>query len=186
MNKEEVIELLNLKHVILCGGSESARKALIEAVSEGFDKDETNVFRMPPGLRSFEEFIDTVRRIFPIKPILKDQTVEEMSYDQINDVLLDWVEEGERSTFIIWEEIGSLEPKDDLYAFINEFVTRKYVLESYLRSEQRLRLLASSSVDLTDYFNSARIYFGRDPNDPVTDDQVVRNSLEIINLNKSS
>ena len=186
MNREEILEILNLKHVILCGGSESGRKTLIEAVSEGFHKDKTDVFRIPPDIRSFEEFIDTARRIFPIKPLLKDQTVEEMSYAQINDVLLDWVEEGERSTFIIWEEIGSLEPKDDLYCFINEFVTRKYILEDYFRSQQKLRLLSSSSVDLRDYFNSAKIYFGRDPNDPVTDDQIVRNSLEIANLNEIS
>jgi hypothetical protein len=186
MNREEILEILNLKHVILCGGSESDRKRLIEAVSEGFNKDKTAVFRIPPGIRSFEGFIDTARRIFPIKPLLKDQTVEEMSYDQLNDVLLDWVEEGERSTFIIWEEIGSLEPKDDLYGLISEFVTRKYILEDYFRSKGKLRLLLSSSLDLSDYFNSAKIYFGRDPNDPVKDDQIVRSSLEIINLNKNS
>jgi hypothetical protein len=186
MNREKILAILNLKHVILCGGSKSGRKTLVEAISEGFEKDKTDVFRIPPGIRSFEEFIDTVRRIFPIKPPLKDQTVEEMSYDQINDVLLDWVEEGERSTFIIWEEIGSLEPKDDLYGLINEFVSRKYILEDCFRSEQKLRLLSSSSVDLRNYFNTAEIYFGRDPNDPVTDDQIVRNSLQIIDLSKSS
>jgi hypothetical protein len=184
MNREEILHILSLKHVILCGGSESTRKALIEAILEVIDKDKTDILKIPPGIKSFIEFIDFVRRIFPRKSPINDP-VEEMSYNQINDVHFDWVEEGEKSTLIIWEEIGSLEPKDDLYELINEFVTQKYILEDYFWSEQKLRLLASSRVDLRDYFNSAKITFGRNPDDPLTDDQVARNSLEIINLGGS-
>jgi hypothetical protein len=182
MDKDKIIETLRLKHVILCGGSESARRTQIEAISKGFMNDDTDVFRLPPGIGTSDEFIATARRTFPIKPLLKDQTVEEMSHDQVNDVLLDWAEDSKRSTLIIWEEIGSLEPRDDLYEFLNAFVTSKYILEEYFRSGLQLRLLASSRMDLGDYFESGRLCFGRDQDDPITNDQIVRNSLEIIDM----
>jgi hypothetical protein len=185
MNGQDILHILDVKHVILCGGSESDRRTLINAVSEAIDKTNTAIYRIPPGVRDGDEFISLVRRIFPIIPLPGDPVVEEMSYDQISDLLLDWTEESEKSTFVIWEELATVEPKKTLYGFISDFVTEKYILENYLKSERKLRLLASSSEDLSSYFNSAEIYFGRGEEDPLTDEQVARRSLEIVNLESS-
>jgi hypothetical protein len=171
-------------HLVLCGGDEGARLRLAEQILEAATDAETTVYRLSPGIGTRDEYLREARKLFPIQsPLGIDK--RDMSLDQIDDVLLDWVEDEGGKTVIFWPEAGFSE------SLRADQVLSNYVTETFILDEpptgaaeegRGFRLLATTPADVRGVHREIELHIGRDESDGRTVEEIARRRLAVVSL----
>lgn len=143
----EAEKSLKNKHVAFIGGCAECRKDLLNTVVLRISGD-FKVYRLAKGITSYEEYLQSIRKVFPIK-ILGYSSLDDR---QLDDVQLDWLSFYKEKILIVIEEIGHFQNKNDLFEIITHYVSWKDYIEKE-HWDTYFRLLFSSSTYLDDdYF----------------------------------
>ncbi len=190
MNLYDIIKIIERKHIILCGGTEEYREDLASQIVNRIISNYSKIklYKIPPHLKKFTQYIKKIKNIFPIKSPL-GYSVGKMGLDQIWDVHLDWSEEHDRKILVLFPEIGDFE-EVNLYEIISDYITRKYILEEVFAVKKqkggtkdfKFRLIATSNKSLNPFYKYAKIFIGRGEKDTRSDEDVARKHLDIINI----
>ena len=173
-------KVLDTKHVVLQGGSQDLREEILCRVKEAAGAG-VKLFEVKDELTSLFYYYECVSEIFPIKSPV-GMPIKEMSYAQIGDVLLDWTGDNDESNvdaLVILYNIAEFDDIKDVYRILNDYITTKHQVESW-GYPYGYRLLVSSAVDLTDYYNHAIAYYNT--GDGLTDKEIASLQLAIIDL----
>jgi hypothetical protein len=168
---ERVEKLLNKKHLLILGKSESERKTFINKIVETTD---FAVFRFPKGMKSIYDYLDFTKKEKLHKAWY--QTKGNFNTNQILDFHWDWITENDNS-LIIMEEFDSMEETwkiELLRIYLNEIENRK-------KGEKKIHLILSQENENGLIEKIAKVIDKRD-NERRTEVQIVEQNLEKINI----
>jgi len=119
---------------------------------------ERRIYELPAGIRSVTEYLDTIRKIFPIKSPLGIPT-EQMNYNQLHDMDLDWTEDV-ANALIVWHHVPRWrkDKRKWLYQFLDSYISLKHWANKQ-QIEYSTRLIASAEIDAEDFYRKAEVFF---------------------------
>lgn len=96
------------KHLLIIGKSAIERHRFVEDLVSNTNKE---IYSFQPYLKSFEDYIENVRRNFPFVPInWAEQNPNKWTINQVWDFHLDWTE-NTNGILIVIEEFGGMEER---------------------------------------------------------------------------
>ena len=166
---EKAIHILNIKHLLITGKSETERRKFINDLIVGVNFE---VFRFPSNMKLFDEYYEFIKKEKLYKP-----WYDAKSYNgnQILDFHWDWITEN--NSLIIMEEFGQMEERwriELLRIYLNEIENRK-------KGEKKIHLIISQESENGLTEKLAKVIDTRE-NERRTEKQVVLQNLEIINI----
>lgn len=171
---------LNRKHIIIVGRKHDDRRKFLNDLIASTDKQ---VYRLSPNLRTFDDYIEQVRKIFPFVPTdWKEQNPKNWTRNQIWDFHLDWTE-NTHSILIIIEEFGEMEP-DWKVKIIRDYIQTSYYQEGKSNGQLNFQLIVTQDKD-GDLIAKMIPIFGLTENEKRTEEQVILGKLKVINLDQS-
>lgn len=168
---ERVGKILNKKHLLILGKSESERKIFIDKIVETTN---FTVFRFPKGIKSIYDYLDFIKKEKLYKAWY--QTKGSFTTNQILDFHWDWITENDNS-LIIMEEYDSMEETwkiELLRIYLNEIENRK-------KGEKKIHLILSQENENGLIEKLAKVIDRKD-NERRTEVQIVAQNLERINI----
>jgi hypothetical protein len=171
---------LDRKHLLIVGGKRDDRHEFLNDLISGTNKQ---VYRLSPNLRTFDEYIEQARKLFPFVPTnWKEQNPKNWTRNQVWDFHLDWTE-NTHSILIIIEEFGEMEPNWKVE------IIRHYIQTSYYQEGQnngRLNFQLIVTQDKEDGLVDKIIpVFGLVDNEKRTEEQVILGKVKVINLDRA-
>ncbi len=167
--KDEIIDILNKKHLLIVGKTEIERRNFVSYIIENVNYQ---TFRFPSNMRLFDEYYDFIKKEQLYKP-----WYEAKSYNrnQILDFHWDWI--AENNSLLVLEEFDFMEEKwkiELLRIFLNETENRK-------KGENRIKVLLSQDnenglIDKLSNVINMKEYEKR------TKRQIIEQNLKLINI----
>ncbi len=162
--------IITKKHLLIVGGTEMERRKMISKLIE---KTNFETFRFPRGMKSFEEYIDFVRKEKLYTPWY--ETKGKHGINQVYDFHFDWIHDNH--CLVVIEDIHMMEEPWNLNIislYINE-------VENHKKGEKFIHLVISQDeeYDLIEKL-SEEIYLSENENR--TKRQIVEGSLKVIEL----
>jgi len=159
------------------------RKAIAQEVIQSASNIKSDLYQLQEGITSYKSYVDLARESFPlVSPQGIDKS--QMSFDQADDVLLDWVE-NKRAVLIYIPEIAfnaSFEPR----RVISHYLTEKYIIEEYhsAANDHWFRMVMTTDYRLEGVYPDIELYFGRDERDKRTVEEIARNHIAILHVDQ--
>ena len=167
--KKKAYELLNKKHLLVIGKTETERRKFI---NELISKSNFETFRFPSKMNSFEQYLDFVKTQNLYRP-----WYDAKSYNgnQILDFHWDWI--SENHSLVVMEEIDLFENSwkiELLKTYLNELENRK-------KGEKKIHLIISQENEngLLNELSEALLIR---ENEKRTKRQIVEQNLELIRI----
>lgn len=112
-------EIIKKKSILICGGTPDQREHALGRVRKGWKgRGKSDVFTLKKGIKDADDFIEAVRKSFPVTSPLKGVTKDMMGFNQINDYFLEWPHElAYDSCLIIIPDFHKLAESDPEYFF---------------------------------------------------------------------
>jgi hypothetical protein len=140
LEKPDVIETKNL---IFHSGSYEARQEGVARVRGAFlGKWPTgSVFTLSEHIGDWKRYLKSAQKEFPIRPKLKGQRKEDLSFDQLNDCVLDWVAEF-NSVLVVLPEFDKLYRAQPhyFYEILGDFLAKQQLAK---KSHRVIRFLVT-------------------------------------------
>lgn len=165
------------KHFLIIGKTEKERKRYVDLITS---KSNRVIYRFKQNLKSFNDYIEQVRNIFPFIPISWDeQNPKKWTLNQIWDFHLDWTDDT-KSILIVLEEFEKIEENWKVQV-LRDYFTTSYEQEQIGNSSLNFQLILTlpDEVDLIKKVTSA---LGTRENEKRTKEQIMKGKLEILNL----
>jgi hypothetical protein len=119
---------MDKKHLLIVGKSKTERRTFLNNIISATDKI---IYRFPADIRTFDEYIEQVRILFPFIPInWHEQNPKKWTRNQVWDFHLDWTNNS-HSILIIIEEFGSMDESWKLE------ILRAYIMKSYYDEKKK-------------------------------------------------
>lgn len=168
---------LDRKHLLIVGGKKDDRHKFLNDLLSGTNKE---VYRLSPNLRTFDEYIEQIRKLFPFVPTnWKEQNPTNWTRNQVWDFHLDWTE-NTHSILIIIEEFGDMESAWKV-KIIRDYIQTSYYQEEQNKGLPNFQLIVTLDKDDGLVENLIPI-FGLNDNETRTEEQVIMGKLKIIDL----
>ena len=172
-----MIKDVDKKHILIVGKTQVDRSEFLNGLIAG-----TNnlVYRFPPFLRTFDEYIEEVKKLFPFVPAnWKKQNPKKWTKDQVWDFHLDWTEYT-HSILIIIEEFGEMEAPWKV-EIIRDYIQKSYYQEGQHNGRPNFQVIVTLDKDynLVEKIIQA---FGLTDKETRTEEQVILGKLKIIDL----
>ena len=168
---------LDRKHILIVGKKRDDRNRFLNDLITGTNK---LVYRLPPNLRTFNEYIEQVRKLFPFVPTnWKEQNQRNWTRNQVWDFHLDWTE-NTHSILIILEEFGEMEVNWRT-EIIRDYLQTSYYQEGQNDGRLNFQLIVTQDKD-DDLVEKMISSIGINDNEKRTKEQVILGKLKIINL----
>ncbi len=175
------MNLSEFDQIIICfGGIKAQRICIMDKYIRDAQLHNLQMFTLPSDINSWSGFINASRKIFPISsPLGIDRYL--MSEDQIYDMLFDWTEVFERPILIVWPEVKQFAEIEDFFEILNSFLTSKYLKDLHFKNNCNLGLIVSTEIDVSDYLNHSKIFFGRIDEDKFSDRELAEKMVKFFN-----
>jgi hypothetical protein len=172
-----MIKDIDRKHILIVGKSSNDRLKFLNELITGTNK---KAYRFPPNLRTFDEYIEQVRKLFPFVPTTwKEQNPKKWTRNQVWDFHLDWTE-NTHNILVILEEFGEMEANWK-FEIIKHYLQTSYYQEGQNDNNLNFQLIITQDKDDGLVENLIPI-FGLNDNESRTEDQVILGKLKIIDL----
>jgi hypothetical protein len=168
---EKTKNILNKKHLLIVGKSESERQSLINKIIETTNFEP---FRFPKNMKSIYDYIDFIKKEKLYKPWY--QKKGNFNTNQILDFHWDWISDNNNS-LIIMEEFDSMEEIwkiELLRIYLNEIENRK-------KGEKNIHLIISQERENELIEKLSKVISMRE-NERRTEKQIVEQNLELIEI----
>lgn len=167
--KDEVIEILKKKHLLIVGKSEIERRNFVTTIIENANYE---TFRFPCKMRLFDEYYDFIK-----KEQIYNAWYEAKSYNgnQILDFHWDWI--SENKSLLVLEEFDFMEESwkiELLIFFINEIENRK-------KGENKIKVIITQDVE-NGIIDKVSNIINTKENEKRTKRQIIEQNLELINI----
>lgn len=167
--KDEILNLLNKKHLLIVGKSEIERRNFVSYIIENANYE---TFRFPSKMRLFDEYYDFIKKQKLYKP-----SYQAKSYNgnQILDFHWDWI--SENNSLIVIEEFDFMEERwkmELIRIFLNEINNRK-------KGEDKIKLIVSQDSENGLIENLSHIISFKD-NEKRLKRQIIEQHLKLINI----
>ena len=170
-----MLDDLRSKSLIVTGANVDARIAAVRPLTQAYRSAVgAKVYTLPEGLKDKDKLIRHARRIFPIVSPLGIPK-EAMSYDQVTDVLFDWVPASGRTLIVVPETSHDAD-------WMGLCVTALYVKNEHFRSPNALRFLFTTEGWNNESFDGLPLYFGRKEHDCRSTGDVARKLIKVVDL----
>lgn len=167
--KDEVIETLKKKHLLIVGKSEIERRNFVTTIIENANYE---TFRFPSKMRLFDEYYDFIK-----KEQLYNAWYEAKSYNG-NQILYfhwDWI--SENKSLLVLEEFDFMEESwkiELLIFFIKEIENRK-------KGENKIKVIITQDVE-NGIIEKVSNVINTKENEKRTKRQIIEQNLELINI----
>ena len=167
--KDEILSLLNKKHLLIVGKSEIERRNFVSYIIENANYE---TFRFPSKMRLFDEYYDFIKKQKLYKP-----SYQAKSYNgnQILDFHWDWI--AENNSLLVIEEFDFMEEKwkmELIRIFLNEINNRK-------KGEDKIKVILSQDSENGLIENLSNLINFKD-NEKRSKRQIIEQNLELINI----
>src|SRR5687768_495521 len=133
----------NRKHILIVGKKREDRLRFLNDLIAGTNK---LVYRFPPNLQTFDEYIEQVRKLFPFVPTNWDeQNPKKWTRNQVWDFHLDWTE-NTHSILVILEEFGEMDT-DWKFEIIRDYFQRSYYQEDQNSGRPNFQLIVTQDKE---------------------------------------
>lgn len=168
---------LERKHLVIVGKKADDRLRFLKDLVAGTNKQ---VYRFPPKLQTFDEYIEQVRKLFPFVPAnWEEQNPNKWTRNQVWDFHLDWTE-ATHSILIILEEFGEMDT-DWRHKIIRDYLQTSYNQEEQNDARLNFQLIVTQDKDDGLVEKMASI-LGLNETEKRTEVQVILGKLKIIDL----
>ena len=179
--ESSIKQLLETKHIILYGSNKSKRANIAQKLIKYSNLSESDIYTFREGIESYDIYLESARNIFPIvSPVGVDKF--KMSFDAVDDVILDWVEDKTSALIYIPEMHFSLSfPPQRI---ISDYLTEKYILEEYFGEANKtwFRFIMTTDYELKNVYKILKLYFGRAEDDTQTVAAIAKNHIAVIRV----
>jgi hypothetical protein len=170
-------EKIYRKHVLVVGKSSADRSKFADGIIAASNKV---LYRFPKEIRSFDEYIEQVRTLFPFVPkAWHEQNPKKWTRNQVWDFHLDWTD-NTHSILIIIEEFGGMEEswKTEI---IRDYLTKSYDQEQPNRAGLNFQLIVTQEQEdgLVERLSES---IGLNEDEKRTGMQVVLGKLQVVDL----
>ncbi len=167
--KDEIINRLKKKHLLIVGKSEIERRNFVSYIIENVNYE---TFRFPSKMKLFDEYYDFIKKEQLYKPWYE---AKRYNGNQILDFHRDWI--AENNSLLVLEEFDFMEESwkiELLRIFLNETENRK-------KGEDKIKVIISQDIEngLIDKLSNV-IYMKE--NEKRTKRQIIEQNLELINI----
>jgi len=178
MDISRCIKFLEQKNLILVCPDREKRIAVTALLVKYLKEKRYQTFQLPENIKSYEKYLHQAMKHFPMRSPLKIHK-EEMGYNQINDVQLDWLVPGTKTAIVI-PEIQKLKENDsdEFMTLLSRYFTASFAMwDSGHKSSFRFMLTLNelSERDL----DGLELYLGRKASDNRPVREVARDHLQI-------
>jgi len=166
----KALEKLKRKHLLIIGGQEIQRKKLIDNILKAANFE---FFRFPKQMKTIDNYLDFVRRENLYQPWYSKKG--KFNDNQVLDFHRDWI--SENNSLVIMEEFQNMDKRwkmDLLKSYIDEVENRK-------KGEKTMRLIISQENE-NELIGNLSNEFYTNENDSRTPEQIIKGSLEIIEV----
>jgi len=167
------------KHLLVVGNNSLRRKGFIDDLVKKSDK---LIYRLKPNIKSFDEYIEQVRIVFPFIPENWDeQNPGKWTRNQIWDFHLDWTNET-HSILIVVEGFDEVEENWKI-EILRDYIQTSYYQEKPKNSMSNFQLILSmeSHGNIIDKICEL---LGTKETEKRSPEQIVKGKIKIIDLNK--
>ena len=174
---EQIMKNVYQKHLIVVGKSEVERHQFVQHLIETSSK---LVYKFPPGIKSFDEYIEHVRRIFPFIPVNWDeQNPNKWTLNQVWDFHSDWTD-NTHSILMVIEEFGKMEEEWKI-EILRHYLSTSYYQEEPGKSYPNFQLIVTQDED-DDIIDKIIPSFGLKEDEKRTEKQIIEGKMDLINL----
>lgn len=150
--------LKNNKHLLFHSESETERVLIYSEFKNYFKAAGKPCFDIGE-VASWDEYIGRVESVFPV-----EFDASPKSYDVINDIQLDWVQ-NHPEVYMLWPEIHLMTDKEALHQLISDYLTQKVILNEWTSKGERVVnttfiMIGIGDNSLLDYFDKAKVFYG--------------------------
>jgi len=171
---------IDKKHVLIVGKTSNERHKFVNELITGTNKV---VYRFPTNLKTFDDYIDQARNLFPFVPSTwKKQNPKKWTRNQVWDFHLDWTE-NTHSILVILEEFGEMEI-NWRFEIIRDYLQTSYYQEEQNEDKLNFQLILTQERDDGIVENLIPI-FGLIESEKRTEEQVILGKLKIIDLDRT-
>lgn len=167
--KNEIINILSKKHLLIVGKSEIERRNFVSFIIENANYE---TFRFPSKMRLFDEYYDFIKKEQLYKP-----WYEAKSYngDQILDFHWDWI--AENNSLLVLEEFDFMEERwkiELLRIFLNETENRK-------KGKDKIKVILTQDSE-NGIIDKLSNVINMKEHEKRTKKQIIEQNLELINI----
>lgn len=167
--KQEILNLLNKKHLLIVGKSEIERRNFVSYIIENANYE---TFRFPSKMGLFDEYFDFIKKQNLYKP-----SYQAKSYNgnQILDFHWDWITEN--NSLLVIEEFDFMEEKwkmELIRIFLDEINDRK-------KGEDKIKVILSQDSENGLIENLSNL-INFNENENRSKRQIVEQNLEVISI----
>lgn len=167
--KDEIIKILNKKHLLIVGKSEIERRNFVSCIIENANYE---TFRFPSKMTLFGEYCDFIKKEQLFKP-----SYEAKSYNtnQILDFHRDWI--AENNSLLVLEEFDFMEERwkiELLRIFLNE-------KENCKKGVDKIKVILSQDSE-NGLFDKLSNVINSKEYEKRTNRQIIEQNLELINI----
>lgn len=166
---ETSLKLLNKKHLLIVGGSETERRHYISKLIANVDYA---VFRFPSKMKSLYEYVDFIKKEKLYKPWYK---AKKYNINQIMDFHWDWIDDSR--AFVVMEEFEQMEVQwriELIRIYIDQIENRK-------KGEKKIHLIISQPIENGLIEQLSHVMPVRD-RERRTKKQIVQQNLAVIDM----
>ncbi|QHT70022.1 hypothetical protein GXP67_26940 [Rhodocytophaga rosea] len=168
---------IDRKNLFVVGKSAADRQRFVDNIVATTNKV---VYRFPPNIRSFDNYIEQVRRLFPFVPTnWHEQNPKKWTRNQVWDFHLDWTN-NTHSILIVIEEFGKMEENWEI-EIIRDYLQKSYYQEQINNPLVNFQLIVTQEED-EGIVEKLSAIFGLKENEKRTSNQVISGKLQVINL----
>jgi hypothetical protein len=201
-NRTAALEVLQDRHLLICGGTPEERAALARDIVENTRNSETDFYELPAGISSDEdylcivqeifpifspvEYLGWLRKLFPFLPVFR-MPKSCMNLDQVWDMHLDWVELRQRA-LVFWPE-AEMSDNEGFPDILSDYVTWKFMIDDPGARQKPegyrppwFRLVVTTGRVPENLHESLSLAFGRGEEDIRTDADIAREHLGVVDL----
>ncbi|MCZ8214834.1 MAG: hypothetical protein O9262_01275 [Cyclobacteriaceae bacterium] len=167
---------IDKKHILIVGQNANNRLKFLNELIAGTNKV---VYRFPPDLKTFDDYIEQVRELFPFIPATwEEQNPKKWTSSQVWDFHLDWTG-STHSILILLEEFGQMEASAK-FEIIRDYLQTSYYQERQHDSRLNFQLIITQEKD--DLIENLIPIFGLNEHETRTAEQVILGKLKTIDL----
>lgn len=166
--KDEILTMLNKKHLLIVGNSEIARRNFVNYIIENVNYE---TFRFPAKMRLFNEYYEFIKKQKLYKPSYQAKSY---NANQILDFHWDWI--AENNSLLVIEEFDFMEEKwkmELIRVFFNEISNRK-------KGEDKIKIILSQDSANGLIENLSNLIFK--DNKKRSKSQIIEQNLKLVNI----
>lgn len=179
---QQVLQVLERQHIVLCGRDAAARQAILVAVSNEAKSRAGRLYQLQAALKTPEKFLKAVRETLPLQPLLSGQLVRDLSLDQVADIWLDWVLERD-DVLLICPELGLLSTKftSHFYQYLGDVLTLSHKLAA-ARATGRFRTIFTLPKRPDGFYEQIPLFIGQEPARAKASSDLARHYFKVLEL----